>query len=144
MAAAVAPDKHDRNPQSVTIEHAQIILGRSGMPDQLYLTIHNETQGDVRIASVTAGGYLDARVVVPGRANAAGGQTVDEAFLVIPKLAEIDMRPGTLFIQLERRGNLPRRVQVTVAFGDGSQGYVPATILPPEGTPSDHHHEPQK
>lgn len=139
--AAGRQTKHLPDYANLMVEHAELVLGPEGVSDSLYLTIYNGTGRDVAIADIAVAGYADATLV--RRTNGFRGSeevTLSDAFLVIPRKAELDMGKDTLFISLKRNARLPRSVMMTITFDDGTSTTVLPRILESGNDETSHHH----
>jgi hypothetical protein len=125
----------------VTIEHAELALAPQGLRDTAYVTIYNGTLGDVAISDVKVGGYSTA-ILVSRAAGLTGFKEtpLKDAFIVIPRKAELDMGRDTVFISLDRVSRLPRSVTMTIEFDDGTSRTVPLAILDGDRAETSHHH----
>lgn len=97
------------------------MLGPEGIPDIVYLTIYNGTGRDVAVSDIAVGGYCAATLVRRTSGFTGFDETaVWDAYLVIPRKAELDMGKGTVFTSLDREAGLPRNVTTTIVFNDSS------------------------
>ncbi len=127
--------------KTLTIEHAEVIRGMKGMPDVAYLTIFNGSISDKRLTRVSIPGYKN--VILMQRMD--GGSTarptpLAQAFVAIPKHAELFMGPDTLFFELEAVPGFPLSASIQAEFEDGSRLVASLTIREPGSKRTDHHH----
>lgn len=132
---------HGIDYKTLTIEHAEVIRGMKGMPDVAYLTIFNGSISDKRLTRVSIPGYKNA--ILMQRTDGAGTARptpLTQAFVVIPKQAELFMGPDTLFFELEAMLGFPQGVSIEAEFDDGSSLVASLTIRAPGSKRTDHHH----
>lgn len=135
---------HKADYGGVTIEHAELALAPQGLPDTAYVTIYNGTLGDVAISDVKVTGYSTATLVSRTAGLAGFMETpLTDAYIVIPRKAELDMGRDTVFISLDRVSRLPRSVTMTIQFDDGTSRTVPLAILDGNRAETSHHHAAQ-
>lgn len=138
--AAIMP-AHANNLPQIVIEHAELQAGENGGPDRAYIVIHNGTGNDARISRIYAAGYGPAAImrqaVTPGEYITL---PLDKAGLEIPKGADLDMKPDTLFVFFDRASRMPRYTTLSIVFDDGLVRSVSVDLIPSGRTPVSHHH----
>lgn len=132
---------HGIDSETLTIEHAEVIRGMKGMPDVAYLTISNGSISDKRLTRLSIPGYKNA--ILMQRMDGGGTDLptpLAQAFVVIPKHAELLMGPDTLFFELEAIPGFPLGVSIEAEFEDGTRLVAPLTIRRPGSKRTEHHH----
>jgi copper(I)-binding protein len=139
--ANVTNDLHRINYDALTIEHAELDLTPDGATDKAYVTVYNGSPADMAIVSVKVTGYSTATLMSP-MVKSKGFEQVPlaDTYVVIPRKAELDMGPDSVFISLVRSSGPPKAATMTLEFDDGSSRAVPLDILAPDETETNHHH----
>lgn len=139
--ADVTNEPHQINYDALTIEHAELVLAPDGVTDNAYVTVYNGTTDDMAIISVKVTGYSNATLVSP-MAKSKGFEQVplSDTYVVIPRKAELDMGPDSVFISLTRNSGPPKAATMTLKFDDGTLRAVPLDILAPDAAETNHHH----
>lgn len=136
IEAAHLPDYPD-----VTVEHAELVVSPGGVSDSAYLTIYNGTGSEVSITNVTADGFLRAEIVKRGTHMFGYEEVVaEDADLIISRKSELDMGRDAIFITMERNGELPDKVTMTIGFDDGSHRTVPVRVVHTDREKTTHQH----
>ncbi|WP_439616475.1 hypothetical protein [Shinella sp.] len=135
MSAGGAIVPHEAVLSGLAIEHADIVAGAGGEPARAYLTLYNAGTADKRILDVSVDGFGVPMVKRQGETL-----SVEEAFLVIPRQAELFMAPGALFLELDETLDVEGERMISVTFDDGSVLVAPVTLHPPGGVRTAHHH----
>lgn len=139
MSAAGGIVPHEAVLSGLVVEHADVVSGAQGVPARAYLTIYNAGTADRRILSVSADGF-SAPVVKRRDAGAYETLTVADAFLVIPRQAELFMAADSLFLEMDETLDVAGERMMSVTFDDGNILTVPLTLHPPGGVRTAHHH----
>lgn len=135
MSAGGAIVPHEAVLSGLVIEHADIVAGVDGGPALAYLTLYNSGTADKRILDVSVDGFG-----VPMVKRQDESLPVADAFLVIPRQAELFMAPGALFLELDETLDVEGERMISVTFDDGSVLVAPVTLHPPGGVRTAHHH----
>ncbi|MGJ7042071.1 copper(I)-binding protein [Shinella sp. BE166] len=135
MSASGRIVPHEAVLAGLVIEHADIVAGADGAPARAYLTLYNAGTADKRILDVSVDGFG-----VPMVKRQDEALSVEEAFLVIPRQAEMFMAPGALFLELDETLDVEGERMISVTLDDGSMLVVPVTLHPPGGVRTAHHH----
>lgn len=139
--AEAVETSHQIDYDAVTVEHAELVLSPGGLRDAAYLTIFNGTAQDVAIDSITVAGYSNSFLMTPVLGSAEFEETrLQNAFVMIPRKAELDMGPDTVFIALDRISQLPPTATMEIGFADGTSRTIPLTILDDRSPETSHHH----
>ncbi len=141
VLAEVTNGLHQINYDALTIEHAELALTPDGATDKAYVTVYNGTPDDMAIVSVKVTGYTTATLVSP-MAKSKGFEQVplSDTYVVIPRKAELDMGPDSVFISLVRNSGPPKAATMTLKFDDGTSRAVPLEIIAPDSAETNHHH----
>lgn len=125
----------------VTVEHAELLPGPSGIPDTAYLTIYNGTGSPVSVTQVTARGYGSV-AVVKRSLHLFGYEEVvaEDADLIIPAKSELEMGQDSVFITMDKDGETPDTVTITIGFDNGDLRSFPLQINDTDSPKTSHHH----
>lgn len=135
MSASGRIAPHDAVGAGLVVEHVDIVTGENDAPARAYLTIYNAEMSDKRITAIAADGF--GPPVVRRRAEIL---SVPDAFLVIPRQAELFMAADSLFLEFFETEDVEGERMMSVTFDDGSVLTVPVTLHPPGGVRTAHHH----
>ncbi len=135
MSAGGAIVPHEAVLSGLVIEHADIVAGVDGAPARAYLTLYNAGTADKRILDVSVDGFG-----VPVVKRQDESLPVADAFLVIPRQAELFMAAGALYLELDETLDVEGERMISVTFDDGSVLVAPVTLHPPGGVRTAHHH----
>ena len=130
---------HEAMLSGLSVEHVDIVAGAQGVPARAYLTIYNADTADKRIMAISANGF-STPVVKRRDSGVYETLTVADAFLVIPRQAELFMAAGSLFLEMDETMDVAGERMMSVTFDDGTILTVPVTLHPPGGVRTAHHH----
>jgi len=141
VLANVTNEPHQIKYDSLTIEHAELVLAPNGVTDTAYITVYNGTGDEIAIVSIEVAGYSAATLESP-MSDSKGFERVplSDAYVVIPRNAELDMDQDTVFISLVRSSGPPKAATMTLKFDDGTSRAVPLEIIAPDSAETNHHH----
>jgi len=139
MGAAGGIVPHEAVPSGLVVEHADIVPGTQNAPARAYLTIYNAGTAGKRIMAISADGF-SAPIVKRRDAGMYETLTVADAFLVIPRQAELYMATDSLFLEMDETLDVAGERMMSVTFDDGNILTVPVTVHPPGGVRTSHHH----
>lgn len=139
MGAAGGIVPHEAVLFGLVVEHADIVPGAQNAPARAYLTIYNAGTADKRIMAISADGF-GTPIVKRRDAGMYETLTVADAFLVIPRQAELYMVTDSLFLEMNETLDVAGERMMSVTFDDGNILTVPVTVHPPGGVRTSHHH----
>jgi copper(I)-binding protein len=139
MSATGGIVPHEAMLSGLVVEHADIVSGVQGVPARAYLTIYNAGAADRRIMAISADGF-STPIVKRRDAGVYETLTVVDAFLVIPRQAELFMAADSLFLEMNETLDVAGERMMSVTFDDGDIQTVPVTVHPPGGVRTAHHH----
>lgn len=130
---------HEAILSGLSVEHVDIVAGAKGVPARAYLTIYNADTVDKRIMAISADGF-STPVVKRRDSGVYETLTVADAFLVIPRQAELFMATDSLFLEMDETLDVAGERMMSITFDDGNILTVPVTLHPPGGVRTSHHH----
>jgi hypothetical protein len=139
MSATGGIVPHETVLSGSVVEHADVVSGAQGVPARAYLTIYNAGTADRRITAISANGF-GTPVVKRRVAGIYETLAVADAFLVIPRQAELFMATDSVFLEMDEALDVAGERMVSVTFDDGNILTVPLTLHPPGGVRTAHHH----
>ncbi len=143
-AAAQEQPRHADAGSKLVVEHAEVVLAPSGANMLAgYLTVWNGSKEQANLVSVQSDDFASVSLHRTEIADGVAKMRPITDGVLIPGHAELLMKPGGIHMML--MGQAPDfkpgdKVDLLLAFEDGTSSSTTATTRPIGTKPTDHHH----